>query len=702
QSYIDKCTNISTRGLDYTDIYGMKYKILRKSGQAAESNAVLAKILPMIDSLGTKSLNPHIQFLNDYIQYQIDDGDFQQALKYVDLILTDNDEVIKENSTVYNPELKRILVQSLYLKGQIFEKLYQRNSINTHIERAHKSYLSGIKALNEVKRAYKSERDRQNNIEQLKKIYRSGIRTSHVLYELTGEDRYLQNAFSFAESYLSNQLLEDLSRNLSIQQTNIPDSLLLQLRNLRLQESHLMSEIAILKGMRVKSQEDSTMLETYLFTLTENKNAYNTALRYLELNFPEFYGVNYDAKLVSIDKIRNKLSPSEALIEYFITEDAVFVFSISRDQAAFLKLPVPDIENILLFKSLMQEADNSDIESATRFREVSRRVYDQVLHKALTAIDNDAINKLYIIPDGELNLIPFELFMTSKTEDSNEDFGSLPYLIKDFNISYAHSSSVLFHQSERSPSGNVYFKAFAPSYNPEKNSAHKSYKRGDAWSELAFNEAEAKKLSDYFQGRVFTTSSATEKSFVQNHKGATILHMAMHANVDMENPQLSKLVFSAVNDSIFDNYLHSFEIYNMDINTQLTVLSACRTGAGNLANGEGVMSLARAFTYAGSRAVIMSHWQVDDQSTNELMNAFYKHLSEGQSKSKALQLAKIDYLKTASPNKQHPFFWSAFVMIGDDQPIGTTGDMPWHYLLIVIPGIYFIGLMYFKVKKVVR
>lgn len=701
-SYIEKCINLSSNELDFADTFGLKYKILRKAGQMEESKAVLSQILSRIDSIGTNRINPHIQFLNSYIQYQIDEGDYQQALKYVDLILKDNEEVINENSAVYNPELKRILVQSLYLKGQVFEKLYQHDSIITQIENAHKSYVSGINALNEVKRAYKSKRDRQSNIEQLKKTYRSGIRTSYLLHGLTGEDRYLQNAFAYAESYLSNQLLEDLNRNLAIQQTNIPDSLLLKLSNLRQQESFLMSKIALLQEGLTTDWQDSVKLETYRFSLAENKNAYNSILRHLEANFPGFYGANYDTKLVSVSKIRNKLKPSEALIEYFTTDDAVFVFCISKGQSAFLKLPVLDTSSIRSFKSQMQQARQSDIASATRFREVSKRVYDQVLHKALTAIDNDTIDKLYIIPDGELNLIPFELFISSNQEGSGEGFGSLPYLIKEYTISYAHSSSVLYHQGEKSLSDNVYFKAFAPSYNLEKNNNHKSYKRGDSWSELAFNEAEAKRLSDYFPGRVFTAINATEKSFVNNHDGATILHMAMHANVDMGNPQLSKLVFSAVNDSIFDNYLHSFEIYNMDINTQLTVLSACHTGAGSLANGEGVMSLARAFTYAGSQAVMMSHWQVDDQSSNDLMNAFYKHLSEGQSKSKALQLAKIDYLKTASPNKQHPFFWSAFVMIGDDQPIGTTGDLPWHYLLIVIPGIYFVALMYIKVKKVVR
>ena len=591
-------------------------------------------------------------------------------------------------------------MQSLYLKGQVFEKLYQRDSIIHQIENAHESYASGIKALNEVKRDYKSERDRQRNIEQLKKIYRSGIKTSYLLFELTQKDSYFQNAFTYAESYLSNRLLEDLNRNLAIQQTNIPDSLLLKLSNLRQQESFLMSEIALLKDE--KSSQDSTRMETYRFSLTENQNAYNSTLRHLELNFPGFFKINYDANVVSVSKIKNKLCPSEALIEYFITDDAMYAFSISKDQSAFLKLPLPDTSDIRSFKTLIRNRSESNVEVVSKFKTVSHLVYLQLLNKPLAAFDDGRINKLYIIPDGELNFIPFELLVAEDNQNNRDDFGTIPYLIKDYNISYAHSSSVLYHQSEKRVFGKAFFKAYAPSYSLQENSGTKSYKRGDQWNELAFNESEAKKLNDYFEGKVYSSTEATEKSFINNHQAA-ILHMAMHANVDMENPQLSKLVFSPVNDSVYDNYLHSFEIYNLDINAQLTVLSACNTGSGSLENGEGVMSLARAFTYAGSKSVVMSHWQVDDQSTNELMSAFYKHLSSGKSKSKSLQLAKVDYLKSASPNKLHPFFWSAFVMIGDDQPIISENDSPpWLYLLIVVPGVYFISLMYIKVKRMVK
>ena len=166
----------------------------------------------------------------------------------------------------------------------------------------------------------------------------------------------------------------------------------------------------------------------------------------------------------------------------------------------------------------------------------------------------------------------------------------------------------------------------------------------------------------------------------------------MHALVDDEDPMNSKLVFTQVRDSLHDSYLHAFEIYNRTIHAELAVLSACNTGYGTLRSGEGLMSLARAFAYAGCPSVIMSHWRVDDRSSSQIMGNFYQYLAKGKDKDEALRLAKLAYLKEASPVYRHPFYWNGFVVMGDVTPLSSE-EKGVHYWALGVLGILLLVLL---------
>ena len=83
-----------------------------------------------------------------------------------------------------------------------------------------------------------------------------------------------------------------------------------------------------------------------------------------------------------------------------------------------------------------------------------------------------------------------------------------------------------------------------------------------------------------------------------------------------------------------------YEIYNLDLAARMVVLSACNTGAGMMKNGEGIMSLARAFVYAGVPNIVMTLWTVSDRQSYKLMLGFYRHLISGRSTESALQKGK--------------------------------------------------------------
>ena len=111
----------------------------------------------------------------------------------------------------------------------------------------------------------------------------------------------------------------------------------------------------------------------------------------------------------------------------------------------------------------------------------------------------------------------------------------------------------------------------------------------------------------------------------------------------------------------------------MKLNADLAVLSACNTGIGDVMRGEGIMSLARGFMYAGCPSIVMSLWSVNDEASSSIMEGFYRNLAEGVDKDEALRQAKIAYLDKTGRRDAHPYFWAAHVLIGDTESFTRRG-----------------------------
>jgi CHAT domain-containing protein len=169
--------------------------------------------------------------------------------------------------------------------------------------------------------------------------------------------------------------------------------------------------------------------------------------------------------------------------------------------------------------------------------------------------------------------------------------------------------------------------------------------------------------------------------------------------VDNEDPMFSKLAFQQMVDEKDDGFLNTYEIYNMRYNARMAVLSSCNTGYGKLMKGEGVMSLARGFMYAGCPSIVMTLWEVSDVSGADLMQDFYKHLKKGKSKAEALQQAKLDFLKNSNNLRANPYFWSTYVIIGDASPLYSR-DINWTFWIagmMLLSGILLVVLI--RIRK---
>ena len=173
----------------------------------------------------------------------------------------------------------------------------------------------------------------------------------------------------------------------------------------------------------------------------------------------------------------------------------------------------------------------------------------------------------------------------------------------------------------------------------------------------------------------------------------SILHLAMHGAAFDGEKQGAKLYFYKEPNAENDAILYPHELHQLNLNANLVVLSACETGLGEYAKGEGVLSMARGFMYGGSPSVVMSLWKTNDFATQRLMQDFHTEILAGSAKDEALRQAKLNYLENPLDGLGHPYYWAGFVNIGDYQAV-PQGGFAWWW--VVFGGL---GLVFMMFKR---
>jgi CHAT domain-containing protein len=273
------------------------------------------------------------------------------------------------------------------------------------------------------------------------------------------------------------------------------------------------------------------------------------------------------------------------------------------------------------------------------------------------------IKRLIIIPDDELNYLPFEALQSPDKS----------YLIEKFTVQYQYSTALLGKNAGQFQPADIV--AFAPFASHTYNDAD-----GKTISRLPASVDEVNTL----QGKIFIDSQATKNNFLQSANQHSIIHLATHANVNNTDPSQSFIIFNPANS---DYKLYAQEIYNLKLDSaQLVILSACETGTGALVKGEGLMSLSRAFAYAGCPNIITSLWKAEDKTTSFLTQRLHFYLGEKFSKGKALQQAKLDLLRNGEidPRFKTPAYWAHLILIGNYEPDYKRNNWQWVALGIII------------------
>lgn len=523
-------------------------------------------------------------------------------------------------------------------------------------------------------------RDKVQYQKMISESNNTGFRLSYKLYEATNDKEYLEQAFRFSETNKANLLLANLQEAVNLKNARIPDSVIRQSENYDVEITRVES---ILYQMEVKDVQDSTDLVAYQNELLILRKDRESLFEEIKRAYPNYYRARYGQNTVRQASLQEVLKPGELLLYYHLDEDSLYVFQLTQDESNLRVVPIHNTLNRMIeeYLKLHRTPAASDV-ALKEFIKKSYELRDVLLPEQEIL---DRFDKLTIIPDRNLSTIPFGTLILTNTPEQ-KSFNQVNYLVNTHEINYANSASLLLRlRDSRSNFHEPSVLAFAPVFEEGQLSSYRGFDsvRSELGS-LSWTQEEVNNIQKNFEISAFLGERATEGRFKQQSPGFDVIHVASHGLLDQEDPLFSKLVFARQKeDSINDGYLTTAEIFNMDIPATMVVLSACNTGKGETASGEGVLSLASGFFYAGSQSLVMTLWTANDQSTTKIMSSFYQNLAQNQSKSAALANAKRTYLAEAEGLLTHPYYWAHFVVNGDDRPL-IEHHGPFDYWLLMV------------------
>lgn len=390
----------------------------------------------------------------------------------------------------------------------------------------------------------------------------------------------------------------------------------------------------------------------------------------LAFQYSDYYRLRHANKHISLQTLQTQvLQPYQTLLQYFVGDSSIFVFVVKPDYYEMTEIK-KDFPLDAWVASLRASLTKDQTIAVDVYTDVAHKLYQKLVRPFESKLTKNVI----ISPDGILSYIPFDALLTEKPAVAVR-LQTHPFWLRKHAISYCFSATLLRDMQEKQhrQAPTLRFVAYAPFFDGDTTKLSQQFDNDPTMRRelepLTSSGEEAVGTARLMRGQAITGTAATEAHFREVAPKARMIHLATHGEANDKSGGRSLLYFSAIKDSVENELLYARDLYNMTLNADMVVLSACESGLGKLQRGEGVISLARAFAYAGAKSVFTSLWSVSDESTKDLMLLFYKNIKKGMDKSEALQAAKLSFIEQQKSNRAHPSFWAAFIGIGDMKPV---------------------------------
>lgn len=594
----------------------------------------------------------------------------RDALRYYQLAIIQLKSDFADTVPAANPRNFSRLGNSFLLFDLLVAKARAfRSMLNGGNEAALSTYSAALKLAKQVELRYTSDESRLFLNQKVTPACKEAIDMAVRMFGSTRNTAYADSAFRWSEGNKAAVLQAGLFDLQMDSLAGMPPGLFDQLKNARA----LLAKLNLRNSLLPVADSD-TLLYRKITDLEIEISQINEKLQAI----PAYQQLLFSGKTISMDSIRNHLvAPDAAMVSYYYTDHYLLQFYVTREAngMVYAKVDSGFLSTLRQYRSELNAGVAADRQQMDKL--------SAVIYHALIAPVADRITgkkRLIVVPYNEIGYLPFESLVNPADQNN--------YLLKKFAISYRYSANFM-HQQEGIGRSAYQVLAFAPYATVQDENKN--------FSVLSASKKEVENLGK----SVYLDQQATKDLFIRESGKFPIIHLATHAVANDKEPLQSYISFAASQKSgDTASQLFESEIYHLNMaNTQLVILSACETGSGMLVNSEGIMSLSRAFAYAGCPSVITSLWKADDASTAFITGRMHVYLSAGRSIDLALQQAKIDYLESNSTDLRFktPAFWAHLVLAGDYEPVVKKNFLlPW--LILVLSGIAFFlaAFIYFK------
>ncbi|GGG36816.1 hypothetical protein GCM10011344_42060 [Dokdonia pacifica] len=600
--------------------------------------------------------------LSQYYRYRTD---LDNALTAIQASLTISTGIKNTKTTMLSgtaleqTKNKNYVFTAFVEKAYVLEQLYQVHKDTDYLSLALENILMADTLIDHILEESSDERSQLHWRDKGSSLYTQGVGICKLLNQL-------DTAFYFIEKNKALILTSGITTKVKNKQ--LPDAIQKRERDLKKEILHLETTITQTENITLQKEKQET-----LFNL---KIAYQDLTDSIDTNFPWYSKSTLKDHLTTINEVKSNLNDHNAIISY--------IWGINQEDqkesvyGMYIDATLTDIFEVKTVDALKKHISQYRTSISKPFQTTNDQKNYQASAQALfnnlipsktikEAIQN---KELLIIPDGELQYVPFESLLVSNDPTD--------YFIKSNQINYSYSVSFSKSNEAIQRTNTNEFTGFAP--------ITFSY---DNLPALTKSNIEISAIKSRIDGITFIEKDATKENFLTRSNTSKIIHLATHADAS-SNPWIA---FS-------DTKLQAHELYSYQNNAELVVLSACNTSVGDIFSGEGVMSLARGFFYAGANTVVSSLWETNDKMTAEIMDSFYSYIKEGASKSDALHLAKLDYINTSDLSKQSPYYWAPCILIGEADATLYSSSPISNYILILIGIMLIIFILYIKRKKI--
>lgn len=526
------------------------------------------------------------------------------------------------------------------------------------------------------------------NAESVVKHIKNGVGIAYEAYHLTGENKYLQDAINLSELSRAQSIRLSLQHYKANQFANVPDSIIRKEEQLRIDKAQL--EKLVLDAAATHAPD--SVANSWKEQLIDKQRRYGQFIKHLAAAYPDYYKLKMETVSVDMKKLKRYADIHQtALISYTATDNYLYAIVIKPGACDFIKLPVTLSQlsgRVAAYRKALVEND------AASYGAIAASLYDTIIRPVGIAMNK----RICIIPDDALWYVSFESLVT-KQPAVNTLFSKLHYSIYDADWHYAFCMNLLL---EETPENTMHsdWMAIAPGFD-RRNYSHLAqndsiYKRliKQPWALQLAND-----LKKQFAAKTFVEDKATETRYNKSAREAAVLYIGTHAFANDEDPMQSLMVFAKEDQkNTEDGYLHAYEIYRSPMQAKLVVLGACQTSYGQIKSGEGMVSLANSFAYAGCHTLITSLWSVDDQQTASLLRMFFNN-AKSNSISASLSSAKRNYLQQCTNEKlSNPFYWSGMISIGIDEYLPQPQQSKHNWWISISAVILSVGI-YISYKK---